>query len=126
MPSIVDCRCGKKGREAARTLRQIQEKHEIKIPQLARTTILASRTCATRPFQISALFLRPHGDRPSLKFHCRSDKLVLLETVVDGDVARAARWLLIVLEGAKAWVVATTINRTVAKKLNFAIFKGCV
>jgi hypothetical protein len=44
----------------------------------------AKHTCATRPFQISAFFLRPHGACPSLKFHWRSDRLVVV-AVVTGD-----------------------------------------
>lgn len=40
-------------------------------------SLIQRRTCATRPFQISAFFLRPHGDRPpSLKFHRLSDNWV--------------------------------------------------
>jgi hypothetical protein len=34
------------------------------------------RTCATRPFQVSAFFFNPHGDCPSLKFHLRSESVV--------------------------------------------------
>jgi hypothetical protein len=44
------------------------------------------RTCAIRPFQISAFTLRPHGDCPSLKFHFRSAKLVVVTRhLVDGS-----------------------------------------
>jgi hypothetical protein len=40
------------------------------------------RTCATRPFQISAFLAKPHGDRPSLKFQRRSANCVVVLLVI--------------------------------------------
>ena len=55
-----------------------------------------------------------------MKFHCRSDKLVL-ETVGGEDDLTERPALLNLLEGANAWVAVTAIKRIVANKLNFAI-----
>ncbi len=45
-----------------------------------------ARTCATRPFHVSAFVFMPHGDCPSLKFHFRSDNWVLLMSSTTGAV----------------------------------------
>jgi len=46
------------------------------------TTLYTTRTCATRPFQISAFFDIPHGALPSLKFQRLSDKAVVVVEVI--------------------------------------------
>jgi len=46
------------------------------------TASVSKLACAKRPFQISAFFLRPQGDWPSLKFHLLSDRAVVVVVAV--------------------------------------------
>lgn len=58
-------------------------------PHVYKMTFCKLRTCATRPFQISAFLAKPQGDRPSLKFQRRSANCVVVLPVFDTADSRA-------------------------------------
>ena len=80
----------------------------------------STHTWATRPFHVSAFCFIPQGDCPSLKFHFRSNKRVLLLTpvivvVVVVAAVGAVENDKLVAGGAKAVVVVET--RTITARV---------